>query len=99
LQRRKEIGIHMVLGATRTTVLRMILGQGLRLTGAGLLAGVSGAVAGTRLLQAQLFNVRPTDPLTIVTVAVFIAVVASVACLIPANRAARVDPMVVLRDE
>jgi ABC-type antimicrobial peptide transport system permease subunit len=98
-QRRKEIGIHMALGATRTTVLRMILGQGLRLTGAGLLAGVSGAVAGTRLLQAQLFNVRPTDPLTIATVAVFIAVVASIACLIPANRAARVDPMVVLRDE
>ncbi|MGH9371508.1 MAG: FtsX-like permease family protein, partial [Vicinamibacterales bacterium] len=98
-QRRKEIGIHMALGATRTTVLRMILGQGMRLTIIGLVAGVAGALAVTRVLQAQLFNVRPTDPLTITSVALFIAAVASVACLVPANRAARVDPMVVLRDE
>ena len=98
-QRRKEIGIHMALGATRGTVLRMILGQGLRFTGVGLVAGVLAAFGLTRLLQAQLFNVKPTDPLTISTVAAFIALVATVACLVPANRAARVDPMVVLRDE
>jgi putative ABC transport system permease protein len=98
-QRRKEIGIHMALGATRSTVLRMVLGQGLRFTIAGLLAGIAAAFGLTRFLQAQLFNVEPTDPLTIGAVAIFIALVATVACLIPANRAARVDPMVVLRDE
>ena len=98
-QRRKEIGIHMALGATRGTVLRMVLGQGLRFTAAGLVAGVIAAFGLTRLLQTQLFNVKPTDPATIASVAVFIALVAAAACLIPANRAARVDPMVVLRDE
>jgi putative ABC transport system permease protein len=98
-QRRKEIGIHMALGATRTTVLRMVLGQGLRFTVAGLAVGIVAAFGLTRLLQAQLFNVKPTDPATIASVAVFIAFVATAACLIPANRAARVDPMVVLRDE
>jgi putative ABC transport system permease protein len=98
-QRRKEIGIHMALGATRTMVLRMVLGQGLRFTAAGLAAGVAAALWLTRLLQAQLFNVKPTDPATIASVAAFIACVAAAACLIPANRAARVDPMVVLRDE
>jgi predicted permease len=98
-QRRKEIGIHMALGATRTTVVRMVLGQGLRFTVAGLAVGIAAAFLLTRLLQAQLFNVKPTDPATIASVAVFIAVVATVACLIPANRAARVDPMVVLREE
>jgi len=98
-QRRKEIGIHMALGATRSTVLRMVLGQGLRVTAAGLIGGVVAAFGLTRLLQAQLFNVKPTDPATIASVALFIALVATAACLIPANRASRVDPMVVLRDE
>jgi putative ABC transport system permease protein len=98
-QRRKEIGIHMALGATRSTVLRMVLGQGLRFTVAGLVGGVVAAFGLTRLLQAQLFNVKPTDPATIASVALFIALVATAACLIPANRASRVDPMVVLRDE
>jgi predicted permease len=98
-QRRKEIGIHMALGASRTTVLRMVLGQGLRFTVTGLVVGIAAAFGLTRLLQAQLFNVKPTDPATIVSVAAFIAFVAMAACLIPANRAARVDPMVVLRDE
>jgi len=98
-QRRKEIGIHMALGATRSTVLRMVLGQGLRFTLVGLAVGIAAAFGLTRLLQTQLFNVRPSDPATIASVAVFIALVAMVACLIPANRAARVDPMVVLRDE
>jgi putative ABC transport system permease protein len=98
-QRRKEIGIHMALGATRAAVLRMVLGQGVKLTVVGLIAGIVAAFGLTRLLQAQLFNVRPTDPLTIIAVAVFIAAIAAIACLIPANRASRVDPMVVLRDE
>jgi ABC-type antimicrobial peptide transport system permease subunit len=77
----------------------MVLGQGLRFTLAGLAVGIAAAFGLTRLLQTQLFNVRPSDPATIASVAVFIALVATVACLIPAKRAARVDPMVVLRDE
>ena len=98
-QRRREIGIHMALGATRGGVLRMVLGQGLRLALAGLAAGLAAALALTRFLQAQLFNVRATDPATMASVAAFIALVATMACLIPASRASRVDPMVVLRDD
>jgi putative ABC transport system permease protein len=98
-ERRREIGIHMALGATRTNVLTMILGQGLRLTVSGLVIGLAASFGLTRLLQAQLFNVRPSDPATIASVAAFIALVAFAACYIPASRATRVDPMVVLRDE
>ena len=98
-ERRKEIGIHMALGATRTTVLGMVLGQGMRLTIAGLLGGIAAALALTRLLQTQLFNVKPTDPATMGAVVAFIACVALAACYLPASRATKVDPMVVLRDE
>jgi ABC-type antimicrobial peptide transport system permease subunit len=98
-ERRKEIGIHMALGATRRNVMNRILGQGLRLTLAGLLAGLAAAFGLTRLLQTQLFNVKPTDPPTMIAVAAFITLVALIACYIPAARATRVDPMVVLRDE
>jgi len=98
-QRRKEIGIHMALGATRQNVLGMILGQGIRLTAIGLVAGTVVALMLTRLLQTQLFNVKPTDPVTLVSVALFITAVAGLACYLPASRASRVDPMVVLRDE
>jgi predicted permease len=98
-ERRREIGIHMALGATRANVLRMVLGQGLRLTMVGLVVGLTAAFGLTRLLQAQLFNVKPSDPATMASVALFIAAVALGACYIPASRATRVDPMVVLRDE
>jgi predicted permease len=98
-ERKKEIGIHMALGATRSNVMNRILGQGLRLTAVGLVVGLAAAFGLTRLLQAQLFNVQPTDPLTMVSVAAFITMVALVACYIPAARATRVDPMVVLREE
>jgi putative ABC transport system permease protein len=98
-ERRKEIGIHMALGATRTRVLGMVLGQGMRLTVVGLAAGIAASFVLTRFLQTQLFNVKPSDPLTVATVVGFIAAVALLACYIPANRATRVDPMVVLRDE
>jgi putative ABC transport system permease protein len=98
-ERTKEIGIHMALGATRGSVLGMILGQGMRLTTVGLLAGLAASFALTRLLQAQLFNVKPTDPATLTAVTAFIAVVALVACYVPAQRATRVDPIVTLRDE
>jgi putative ABC transport system permease protein len=98
-ERRREIGIHMALGATRRTVLGMILGQGLRLTVIGLVLGVAASLALTRLLQNQLFNVRPSDPATVAAVVTFIGVVAFIACYLPASRATRVDPMVVLRDD
>ncbi|MEO5894405.1 MAG: ABC transporter permease [Vicinamibacterales bacterium] len=98
-ERRKEIGIHMALGATRGNVLGKILGQGMRLTGIGVAAGLAAAFGLTRLLQTQLFNVKPTDPLTMTAVTGFITLVALIACYIPAARATRVDPMVVLRDE
>jgi predicted permease len=98
-ERRREIGIHMALGATRANVLGMVLGQGLRLTVVGLVLGLAASFGLTRLLQAQLFNVRPSDPATLASVAAFIALVALAACYIPASRATRVDPMVVLRDE
>jgi putative ABC transport system permease protein len=97
-ERTKEIGIHMALGATRGSVLGMILGHGLRLTLIGLITGLVASFGLTRLLQAQLFNVKPTDPATLTVVAVFIAVVAFVACALPAQRATRVDPMVTLRE-
>jgi ABC-type antimicrobial peptide transport system permease subunit len=97
-ERTREIGIHMALGATRGSVLGMVLGQGMRLTIAGLVAGVIASFGLTRLLQAQLFNVKPTDPATLTVVAGFIAVIAFIACYIPARRATRVDPMVTLRE-
>jgi len=97
-ERTKEIGIHMALGATRASVLGMVLGQGMRLTIAGLVAGLIASFGLTRLLQAQLFNVKPTDPATLTIVAGCIALIAFVACYIPAQRATRVDPMVTLRE-
>ena len=98
-ERRHEIGIRMALGADRGSVLAMIMGQGARVTGLGLVVGLAGSLLLTRLVSSLLFDVKPIDPLTFVTVAVFIAVVAALACLIPARRATQVDPMVVLRDE
>ncbi len=98
-ERTREIGIHMALGATRANVLGMVVGQGIRLTIVGLVVGLAASAGLTRLLRAQLFNVTPSDPATIASVAVFIAAVALVACYGPASRATRVDPMVVLRDE
>jgi len=97
-ERTKEIGIHMALGATRASVLGMILGQGMRLTAVGVLAGLAASFALTRLLQAQLFAVKPTDPATLAVVTLFIAAVALAACYIPAQRATRVDPMNTLRE-
>ena len=89
----------MALGATRGNVMGKVLGHGMRLTAVDLVVGLAAAFGLTRLLQTQLFNVKPTDPLTMAAVAGFITLVAFIACYIPASRATRVDPMVVLRDE
>jgi putative ABC transport system permease protein len=98
-ERRAEIGIRMALGAQAGDVLRLVLGQGGRLIGGGLLAGLAGALALTRFLETLLFGIGARDPLTLVAIAALLAAVATVACLLPARRASRVDPMAALRVE
>ena len=99
MERRHEIGIRMALGADRSTVLGMILGQGLRVTALGIVIGLIGALLLTRLASSLLYDVKPTDPLTFALVALFVTIIAAFACLVPARRATAVDPMVVLRDK
>ncbi len=99
VQRTHEIGIRMALGAERSDVLRMIAGQGAKLAVLGLVMGLGGAWAATRLLKSMLFNVKPTDPWTFAAVAILLFVVAMAASLLPARRATRVDPIVALREE
>ncbi len=98
-ERRQEIGIRMALGAERRVLLGMVMKHGLWLAAVGLLLGLVGAAAVTRLMQTLLFNVRPADPVTMASVAAVIAAVALVACYVPARRATRVDPLVALRAE
>ena len=98
-ERQREIGIRMALGADRSRVLSMVLQQGLSTTVIGLVLGVGGALGLTRLASSLLFEVKPSDPLTFVAVAGMITLVALLACVVPARRATRVDPMVALREE
>jgi ABC-type antimicrobial peptide transport system permease subunit len=98
-ERRREIGIRMALGADRFRVLTQIMKQGLALAAAGVVIGLSGAVALTRLMKSLLFGVAPTDIPTLASVAVTIAVVAAFACWLPAWRASRLDPNATLRNE
>ena len=98
-QRTREIGIRMALGAEKGGIYRFVLGQGFRLTLAGLVVGTVLGLAFTRLLKAQLFGVSETDAITFASVGLLLAVVALLACHIPARRATRVDPMVALHYE
>jgi putative ABC transport system permease protein len=98
-QRTQEIGIRMALGATPGSVLRMIMGQGLGLVFAGLVIGLAGALALTRLMSTLLFGVTPTDPMTFAGVALVFLIAALLACYVPARRATRIDPLIALRSE
>jgi predicted permease len=98
-QRTGEIGVRMALGASHGDILRLVLRAGAAQVGLGLALGVGGAFAASRLLTQALYEVKPFDPAVFAVVAVFFAAVSAVACLIPARRATRVDPMVALRVE
>jgi predicted permease len=98
-RRVREIGIRMALGAHSGDVLKMVMREGAALIAAGLIIGLAGAWAATRLIKGQLYGVSPTDPLTFIGMAVLLLLVSAMACYIPARRAAKVDPMVALRCE
>jgi putative ABC transport system permease protein len=98
-QRTQEIGIRLALGAGRADVLRLILTQGTKMAGLGVLIGVAASLALTRLMAKMLYGVSPSDPLTFFAVAAILTLVALAASYIPARRAMRVDPIVALRYE
>jgi putative ABC transport system permease protein len=98
-QRTQEMGIRMALGAQGVDVSRLVIGDGLRLAGAGVALGLASGIALTRVMRGVLYDISPTDPVTFISVALLLIVVSTIACWIPARRATRVDPMIALRWE
>ena len=98
-ERIREIGVRAALGASRTDIVRLIVGQAMTLTGLGIAIGLVGALAASRALITLLFGVSRLDPVTYGGVIALLAVVSAVACSVPAWRAARVDPSITLRAE
>jgi putative ABC transport system permease protein len=99
MQRTHEIGVRLALGAQRGDVMRLVLGHGARLAVIGMVLGVVGSLAASRLLSSLLFGVSAKDPITLVIVSSVLAAVALLACYLPARRAMKVDPLEALRYE
>jgi putative ABC transport system permease protein len=97
--RTREIGVRIAIGATRQTVVRYVVGQGMRWAAGGIAIGLLGALAASRLIATLLFDVPADDPMTFVLATTAISLVAVMACAIPALRAVRIDPTVALRTE
>jgi putative ABC transport system permease protein len=98
-QREREIGVRMALGAKAGDVLRLVVGEGMKLVALGTVVGIVAALAAGRIVGALLFGISATDPVTYVVVVGVLALVACAACSLPALRAARVNPMSALRSE
>jgi putative ABC transport system permease protein len=98
-RRTHEIGVRIALGAQQSDILRLVLKQGMLLTLVGIIAGLAGAAALSRVMGSLLFGVDSTDLVTFTSVAILLAIIAFAACYIPARRAMRVDPLVALRYE
>jgi predicted permease len=97
--RTHEIGVRMALGATARDVFKLIVGRGMKLTIFGIVVGVAGAIALTRLMHGLLFNTSATDPYVFIAISILLSLAAFLACYIPARRAAKVDPLIALRYE
>jgi putative ABC transport system permease protein len=98
-QRTQEIGVRMALGAQSGAILKLVVGQGVKLVAGGVALGLAASLSLTRLMSNMLFNVSAVDPMTFVAITLSLTVVALLACWIPARRATRVDPLVILKGE
>jgi hypothetical protein len=96
-QRTREFGVRLALGAARRDIIRLVLGEGVRLTGCGVIVGIVAALPLMRLLRTLLFGVSAADPLTFLSISAILLVVAAAACYVPARRALEVDPVDALR--